>query len=644
MERVFNSFWIIIPYGVCSFALAYSQAFKHTMTFVQTFFSRQFIWEIVRIVFVGLASLLFYFQLIPLPVLLVAMAFGLYSLIRTAATDLFKKRKIGTEIFITIAVIISVLGREYLAGSVVLMIILIAEYIASASGERARASIKDLIGAAPKTATIKMGGREETVQIEHLKVGDIVLVKAGEKIPIDGKVIAGSGAVNQAPITGESVPLEKTTKSEVFAGTIVESGAIDIEMTKAGKDTVFSRIISLVEEAQEGQAPIEQFTDKVASWLIPVVFVFVGAVYFYTSDVKLVIALLIFTSPAELGLATPLVTIAAIARAAKEGILVKGGKFLEELAKVTTIVFDKTGTLTAGTPVVSRLEITDSQFDEKRLVQLAAAVDRRSGHPLAKSILTYADKLNITYNEPENFRVVKGRGVSAMVDGKSILLGNKPYMEESRIPLAPTSENLTDTALYLSVDNQLAGIFYISDVIREGAKEMVEGLRKSGVKNIIMLTGDNAETAKNVSGKVGITDYYANLLPEDKINIIKELQRNKEKVAMVGDGINDAPALVQANIGIAMGAMGTEAAMEAADIVLMQDRLEKIARARAIAKRSFRTIKENIIVGVGVVHITGIILVLLKIIGPVQAAAIHLVPDTMVFINSIKLLRVKIKD
>ena len=614
------------------------------MNFSQTFFSRQFLWEIVRILTVGLASLLFYFDIIPLPVLLAAMVFGLYSLVKVAATDLIKERKIGTEIFITIAVVISVLGKEYLAGAVVLMIILIAEYIASASGERARASIKELIGSVPKTAILKKDGKEETVQIDDLKIGDIILVKAGEKIPVDGKVIGGSGSVNQAPITGESVPQEKTEGSDAFAGTIVELGALDIQMTKAGKDTVFSRIITLVEEAESEQAPIEKFTDKVASWLIPVVFIFVGAVYFYTRDVKLVIALLIFTSPAELGLATPLVTIAAIARAAREGILVKGGKFLEELAKVTTIVFDKTGTLTVGSPAVNRVEITDTNFNEAQLVQLAAAVDRRSSHPLAKAILSYADKLKLTYNEPENFEVIKGRGVSATVEGKTVLFGNKSYMEESKVPMSPTSENLTNTAIYLSVNNKLAGIFYISDAIREGAKEMVAGLRQSGIKNIVMLTGDNPEAAKHVSEQIGITDYRANLLPEDKIKIIKELQDTGARVAMVGDGINDAPALVQANIGIAMGAVGTKAAMEAADIVLMQDKLEKIARARAISKRSFRTIKENIIVGVGVVHITGIILVLLRILGPVQAAAIHLLPDTLVFINSIKLLRVKIED
>lgn len=612
------------------------------MNYTQTFFSRKFLWEIARIIIVGTACFLFYFDVIPLPILLVAMAFGLYSLIKTAVLDIIKERKIGTELFITIAVVISVLGKEYLAGAVVLIIILIAEYIASASTEKARSSIKELIGSVPKTAIIKKDHQERTIKITDLKIGDIVLVKAGEKIPVDGKVIRGSGSVNQAPITGESVPQEKTTGSEAFAGTILEIGALDIEMTKAGLDTVFSRIISLVEEAESQQAPIEKFTDKVASWLIPVVFIFVGTVYFFTRDVQLVIALLIFTSPAELGLATPLVTIAAIARAAREGILIKGGLFLEELAKVNTIVFDKTGTLTVGSPIVNTVKIIDPSFTENQLVQFAASVDRRSSHPLAKAILNYADQLKLIYGEPENFEVVKGRGVSATIDGKSVLLGNKLFLEQNKVPVSNSSENSTDTAIYLSVNSKLAGIFYISDAIREGAKEMIDGLRKSGIQNILMLTGDNPETAKHVANQIGITDFRANLLPEDKINIIKELQKDGSKIAMVGDGINDAPALVQANIGIAMGAMGTEAAMEAADIVLMQDKLEKIAKARAISKRSYRTIRENIFIGVGVVHVIGITLVLLKIIGPIEAAAIHLLPDTLVFINSTKLLRVKI--
>lgn len=612
------------------------------MNYLQTFFSRQFFWEIIRIITVGIASLLFYLEVIPLPVLLTAMAFGLYSLLKTAILELIRERKIGTELFISIAVIVSVIGKEYLAGSVVLMIILIAEYIASASGERARASIKELIGSVPQTAILKKDDKEQSVSIASLAVGDIVVVKAGEKIPIDGKIVAGSGSVNQAPITGESVPVEKNSGTEVFAGTILELGALDVEMTKAGKDTVFSRIIALVEEAESSKAPIEKLTDKVASWLIPVVFVFVLGVYILTKDVKLVIALLIFTSPAELGLATPLVTISAIARAAREGILVKGGKFLEELAKIKTIVFDKTGTLTIGKPTVNRIEILNDSFTEKELVLLAASAENRSSHPLANAILMQAENLDISLSEPTAFEVFKGKGISATINNRKVLIGNKTLMDDHTIPITVNSENLTDTAIYMAVDGNAVSVFYVSDAIRPGAKEMIEELKRSGVENIIMLTGDNPQTAAYVSGQLGIASFRADMLPEDKINVIKELQSKGEKVAMVGDGINDAPALVQANVGISMGIVGTQAAMEAADIVLVEDKLKKIVRAKAISRRAFRTIKENIIVGVGVVHIVGITLVLMGILGPVQAAIIHLLPDTLVFLNSIKLLRVKI--
>jgi Cd2+/Zn2+-exporting ATPase len=339
------------------------------------------------------------------------------------------------------------------------MIILIAEYIASASGERARAPVKALIGAVPQNAIVKRNNQEITVAIKDLKIGDIVLVKAGEKIPVDSKVVGGEGLVNEAPITGESVAKQKSTGSAVYAGTIADSGALDVEMTKAGNDTVFARIIALVEEAETQQAPIEKLRDKVAAWLIPVVFVFVGLVYFFTRDVKLIIALLIFTSPAELGLATPLVTIAAIARAAREGILVKGGKFLEELAKINTIVFDKTGTLTIGKPEVNHVEIVDKNYNEQQLVQLAAAADRRSGDPLAKAILNFAEKKNVTYHEPKDFEVIKGRGVKATVESKTVILGNELLMKENSIELFATKKNNNDTAIFLATDNKQLGIF-----------------------------------------------------------------------------------------------------------------------------------------------------------------------------------------
>ena len=612
------------------------------MPLIKLLFAREHWLEIAGIVIVGISSLLFYIQVLPFPALLIAMLFGLFPLSKTAVTELFHERKIGTELFITAAVIISILGAEYLAGAIVLMIILIAEYIASVSGERARASIKELIDSAPKTVIVKRGGQEHIIPIDEVQISDIVLVRAGDKIPVDGTVIRGEASVNQAPITGESMPQEKVADSLVYAGSIVESGALDIRVDKFIKDTVLAKIISLVETAESEKAPIEKFTDKVASWLIPVSFVFVGVVYFYTRDVQLIIALLIFSSPAELGLATPLVTIAAIARAAKEGILVKGGLYLEGLAKVDTFVFDKTGTLTIGKPVVQHIEILDRNMSEFDAIQFAASVDRRSSHPLAQAILSYAKERNVVLLEPDSFENIQGRGVKAIVKDVVVLLGNKALMEEHQVAIAGVTTHGVETILFLAVAHKMVCAFHVSDAIRPEAKQMIDSLRRSGVKNIVMLSGDNSETATYVGKELGITDVRANLLPEDKIRIIQELQKAGANVAMVGDGINDSPALAQASVGIAMGAIGTEAAMEAADIVLMKDDLTKISRVRAISRKAYRTIQENIFVGVGVVHVIGITLVLLKVIGPIEAAAIHLVPDTLVFLNSIKLLRIKI--
>ena len=612
------------------------------MPLIKLLLAREHWLEIAGIVTVGISSLLFSVELLPFPVLLVAMLFGLYPLSKTAIVELFHERKIGTELFITAAVIISILGQEYLAGAIVLMIILIAEYIASVSGERARASIKELIDSAPKNVIVKRDGKEQTIPIDEVRIGDTVLVRAGDKVPVDGTVLNGIASINEAPITGESMPLEKVLGDLVYAGSIVESGALDIKVNKLVTDTVLARIVALVEEAESVQAPIEKFTDKVASWLIPVSFVFVGLVYFYTRDVQLIIALLIFSSPAELGLATPLVTISAIARAAREGILVKGGLYLEALAKVDTFVFDKTGTLTIGKPIVQHIEILDRGMSEFDAIQFAASADRRSSHPLAQAILSYAKEQNVALLEPDSFENIQGRGVKAVVKDVVVLLGNKALMEEQHVAITGVMTHGVETILFLAIANKIVCAFHVSDAIRPEAKQMIDSLRQSGVQNLVMLSGDNVETANYVGKELGITDVRANLLPEDKIRIIQELQKAGANVAMVGDGINDSPALAQAGVGIAMGAIGTEAAMEAADIVLMNDDLTKIGRARAISKKAYRTIQENIFVGVGVVHVIGITLVLLHVIGPIQAAAIHLVPDTLVFLNSIKLLRVKI--
>ena len=614
-----------------------------TQSSFRTLLTRERWFEIGRVVVVGFLTLLYWQGFLPLPALYAAIAFGLYPLVKTGVLDLFRERKIGTEIFVTVATIIAMIGGEYVAGAVLMTIILIAEFIAELNTDRARASIKALIGSVPQTALVRADGKERSVPIAELKVGDIVLVRGGEKIPVDGTVVGGQGAVNEAPITGESLPQEKGVDGSVLAGTLVESGALDIRTDKLGKETMFARIIALVEGAEELQAPVQKLADKVAAWLIPVVFVFLLSVYLVTHDIRKIITLLIFTSPAELGLATPLVMIAAIARAARHGILVKGGIYLELLAKADVMVFDKTGTLTVGQPVVAAIHPSGSQFSEEELVRVAAAADRRSGHPLAKAVVARAQEMKLSVPEPTEFEMVQGRGVKATVEGRKVLAGNAAFLNENGVQTPALSYEPTGTTIYVAVDGSAIGTLDLADQIRPGAKEAVARLKATGVKKVIMLTGDHAKIAQRVGAELGLDEVQASLLPEDKVNAIVALQRAGHSVAMIGDGVNDAPALARAQVGIAMGARGTQAAIEAADVALMTDDLSKIVLARALARRAYRTIQENLYVGVGVVHVLGITAALLGWIGPIQAAMIHLGPDVLVFLNSVKLLRVPIE-
>lgn len=599
--------------------------------------------EVSRILLTGLVALLYWQELLPVQVLWIAVAIGLHPLVKMGVLDLIREHKIGTEIFVTVATLVAVLGGEAVAGTVLMVIILIAEFIAELNIDRARASIRALIGSVPQVALVRSSNGEKVVPIASLQIGNVILVRSGEKIPVDGHVIGGQASVNEAPITGESVPKDKMLGSAVFAGTVVDSGALDIETEKVGGDTIFSRIIALVENAGAERAPVQKLADKVAAWLIPVVFIFLIAVYFITRDVRTVVTLMIFTSPAELGLATPLVMIAAIARAARAGILIKGGVYLESLAKVDVMVFDKTGTLTANKPEVVRIVSRNVAFSEAELLRLAAAADRRSAHPLAKAVVDYAVSNQIAVPEPDQYEQLQGRGVKATVDGRMVLIGNSALLRESGVPLIAADEDGGQTPVHIAVDGQFAGVIFIADTLRPKAREALENLKASGVKRIIMLTGDNVATAKAMAAELGIDEVRAELMPEDKVFVIIELQKQGHHVAMIGDGINDAPALTRADVGIAMGGGGTQAALEAADIALMTDDLTKIAAARVIARRAYRTVQENLFVGVGVVHVLGITAALLGWIGPIQAAFIHLGPDILVFVNSVKLLRIPIK-
>jgi Zn2+/Cd2+-exporting ATPase len=599
--------------------------------------------EALRIAIVGAVTLAHWSGAAPLWLLLAAVALGLYPLAKAGLIELVRERKIGTEIFVSVATVIAVLSSEYIAGSVLMTIILIAEFIADFNTDRARASIKALIGATPRTAVVRTPAGEQTVPVEQLTVGAIVLARAGDSIAADGVVVAGTAAVDEARITGESLPVEKAPGASVLAGTLVASGAIDIRTEKVGPDTMFSRIIQLVERAESEEAPVQKLADRVAAWLIPVVVIFLVVVFLITHDVRKILALLIFTSPAELGLATPMVMIAAIARAARQGILIKGGLYLEELAKVDAMVFDKTGTLTYGEPRVVGITVSDADISETDLLRYAASADRRSAHPLAGAVVKEAEARGLTLPEAENFRTIHGRGVIGVVEAREVMVGNEALLADNSVSGVSEIAGREGTTVLVAVNGRFAGTLQFEDQIRPGAAEVIKRLSATGIKRVVMLTGDNDTTARYVGNAVGITDVRSRLLPEDKIAAIESLRREGFVVAMVGDGVNDAPALARANVGIAMGTRGTQAALEAANVALMKDDLAKLLTARALALRAYRTIKENLLFGVGVVHVLGITAALVGWIGPVQAALLHLGPDVLVFVNSIKLLHVRLE-
>ncbi len=469
-------------------------------------------------------------------------------------------------------------------------------------------------------------------------------MRPGGRIPVAGTVVGGTAAVNEAPITGESVLKDKAAGGDVFAGTVVDAGAVEVRTRMVGGDTMFARILRLVEEAQSSQAPVQKLADRVAAWLIPIVLVFLATVFLLTRDVRMVVTLLIFTSPAELGLATPLVMIAAIARAARQGILVKGGVYLESLAKADVLVFDKTGTLTIGTPTVTRVELMDGVVREGALIRLAAAACRRSAHPLAKAVVAHAAARRLEVPEPSAFEAVAARGVTATVDGTRVVVGNPAWLAEHGIPVPAVSSDDGTTIVCVAVDGTMAGRVHLADEIRPGAREAIRRLKASGVRRVVVLTGDTGAATQAVASHLGVDEVRAELLPDAKVRAVATLQSKGHRVVMVGDGINDAPALAQADVGVAMGASGTQAAIEAADVALMTDDLSRLVTARTIARRAYRTIQENLLVGVGVVHVLGIAAALLRWIGPIQAAVLHLGPDVLVFLNSVKLLTVRIPE
>nr|WP_227001935.1 heavy metal translocating P-type ATPase [Virgibacillus necropolis] len=564
-----------------------------------------------------------------------------------------KSRSLDMNVLMSAAAIGAALIGEWFEGATVVWLFALGTALQNRSIEQTRKSIRNLMDLAPSEAWIKVGSELVKKQVEDVAVGETVVIKPGDRIPLDGEIIQGETSVNQAPITGESIPVDKLIGDSVYAGTINENGSIDIRVTKLVEDTTISKIIHLVEEAQEQKAPTQAFIDKFASIYTPIVFVLALVVIVlppllgfgtWGEWVYKGLALLVVACPCALVISTPVAIVSAIGNAAKNGVLIKGGTFLEKAGAINAIAFDKTGTLTEGKPKV--FEINALTVSEEELISTALTLEDYSTHPIAKTIVGYAKDKGIQSKNGELFKSIVGKGVKATIDGEIHYAGNLKLFEDMHIPLGNVKTQVKEiqsqgkTVVIIGTQIEIMGVISVSDTIRTTTVKALNGLKQVGVNQVVMLTGDNEGTAKMISKEANVNRYFAELLPEDKVDAIKQLQNEGHKVAMVGDGINDAPALATANLGIAMGGAGTDTAMETADIILMADNLEKLPHTIKLSRKALAIIKQNIWFSL-IVKFIALVLIFpgwltlwLAVLSDTGAAII-------VILNALRLLKVK---
>ncbi len=565
-----------------------------------------------------------------------------------------KKLRPDMNLLMVVAIIGAMILSEWFEGAMVSFLFALSLLLEHWSVERSRRAIGSLLEMAPKTARLRdsQSGQVRQVPVEDIAVDATVIVRPGEKIPLDGKVTSGSTTVNQAPITGESMPVRKIVGDDVFAGTINQDGAIEIEATKAASDTTLARIIHMVEEAQSRRAPSQQWVDKFAYYYTPAMMILAMAIavlppLLFSADWSVWIyrglVILVIACPCALVIATPVSIVSALTASARNGVLIKGGVFIEIVGHLKAIALDKTGTLTFGRPEVQEV-IPLNNHTTEQLLATAAALEANSEHPLAKAILQKAESQNIAVKAAEDFQAIKGKGAEGRIDGRLFWIGSHRLMHERGEDTPDVHKKVLEfedaghTAVAIGNDEHVCGIISIADSVRPQANNAISAIKKAGVEQIVMLTGDNSGTAKAIADKIGIDDYKAELLPEDKVNAIKSLLNEYGQVAMVGDGINDAPALATATCGIAMGAMGTDAALETADIALMSDEIEKIPWLIYKSRNTLKIIKQNIAFSLGL-KLLFITLTLFGLASLWMAIAADTGATLLVTFNALRLLK-----
>ena len=567
-----------------------------------------------------------------------------------------RRKQVTIELLVTIAAGGALIIGEYWESAAVTFLFVLGAWLEARTLGRTRESLGKLLDLAPVVAVVMRDGKQVEVDPGEVQPGEHVIIRNGSKVPVDGIVVRGFSAVDEAAITGESVPVEKSVGDQVFAGTVSHDGVLTVEAQGVGAETTLARIIHRVEEAQESKAPAQKTIERFASWYTPAIIALAAVTWLISRDVHLALTILVIGCPGALVIATPVAFVAGIGRAANKGILIKGGEFLETVGKVTTVAFDKTGTLTEGkpqltdivalTPVAVAAGNVGASKPDNDILRWAAIAEAGSSHPLARPIVAAAaDRLHEPLPEADSAEAVAGHGVVARLDGNSIAVGTTTLMEQQGIEITGEAvahidrlQSAAKTAMLVGVDDRLVGILAVQDVPREHVSELPGQLHAAGVKRIAMLTGDNAQTARIIGDTVGVDEVHARLLPEDKLAWIQEAQKGGEVVAMVGDGINDAPALATADVGIAMGAAGTDVALETADVALMTDQPSKIADALRVSRKTTGVIRQNLVIAVATVAL----LLAGVLMGEVNMAGgmlVHELSVLVVILNGMRLLR-----